>query len=325
MVGPVRLWRCFDARMAPRPWLGVPIAVVRKYADDRGSALSGLVTFHVFLGMLPLLVVALTLFGRVLEGSEELRDGALDSALAQLPLIGPRLREDVSGLQVGGPALAISLVALLWSASGIYHSLQLAMNQVWNVEGVDRQGFVSRHLRALLLFGLLLLAAVATAPIRRWSLPSALPDPLAWVLSAVGSLALAMVLLLAVLRTVVAPAVPSVRLVPAALLAGALWEVLQRVGVDLVGTRLREASDLYGGLALVVVTLLWINLLARATVLANEVAVVAWRRLWPRRIAQPPLTDADRRVLTALARNERRRPEQHVVVTFDPSGDDGRR
>ena len=66
-----------------------------------------------------------------------------------------------------------------------------------------------------------------------------------------------------------------------------------------------------------VVTLFWINLLTRAVIIANEAAVVGGRRLWPRRIAQPPLTEADRRVLEGLVHNERRRPEQHVRVTFD--------
>jgi hypothetical protein len=38
---------------------------------------------------------------------------------------------------------------------------------------------------------------------------------------------------------------------------------------------------------------------------------------------QPPLTEPDRQVLTALARTEERRPEQRVHVTFLPEADDG--
>jgi hypothetical protein len=40
--------------------------------------------------------------------------------------------------------------------------------------------------------------------------------------------------------------------------------------------------------------------------------------LWPRSILQPPLTDADRRALTDLARQEERRPEQAINVQFTP-------
>ena len=157
-------------------------------------------------------------------------------------------------------------------------------------------------------------AAVGSAPLRDWA-PIGVPVA-GDVLTALTGVAVTSVLLLGVLRIVTAPAVATVRLVPAALLSGLLWELLQRLGAPIVADRLARADDLYGALGVVVVTLFWINLLARAIIVANEWAVVGWRELWPRRIAQPPLTDADRRVLVFLARNERRRPEQHVEITF---------
>lgn len=98
----------------------------------------------------------------------------------------------------------------------------------------------------------------------------------------------------------------------------------QRMGTWLVSGRISQARNLYGAIGFVVVIIGWINLLARSMVLVNEFAVVAHRELWPRRIAQPPLTAADREVLVGLVRNELRRPEEHVVVRFDPTGgDDG--
>jgi YihY family inner membrane protein len=319
---PERGVRRFDDYQQHRWWVAHPVGVVRKYADDRGSALAGLVTFQVFLGMLPLLVVVLTLLGRILSGSEDLRRAALDSTLAQFPVLGDRIAEDVSTVAVSGPWVAISIGGLLWTSAGIYHSLQLALNQVWNVEGVHRQGWVSRHVRAVVLFALVVSAAIGTGFLRG-------ADPLrlgrgfpAGVLSGAVSVLIASVLLLAVFRIAVSPAVPLRALVPAAAVAGPLWELLQRVGAWIVLDRLGQAQDLYGAIGFVVVTLFWINLLARAAVFANEAAVVTRRRLWPRRIAQPPLTDADRRVLAALVRNERRRPEQHVEVHFDDAADD---
>ncbi len=59
--------RWFDERQVERWWLGFPIGVFRKYADDRGSALAALVTFHIFVGLLPLLAVVL---GVVFWGDE---------------------------------------------------------------------------------------------------------------------------------------------------------------------------------------------------------------------------------------------------------------
>jgi hypothetical protein len=40
--------------------------------------------------------------------------------------------------------------------------------------------------------------------------------------------------------------------------------------------------------------------------------------LWPRSILQPPLTQADRRALVDLAKQEERRPEQAINVQFTP-------
>lgn len=320
---PERAVRWFDDVQQQRWWLAHPVATIRKYADDRCSAFAGLVTFQIFLGMLPLLVVVLTVFSRVLEGSEQLRRAALESTFAQLPVIGSRLEEDLSTLAVSGPWLIVSVAGLLWTAAGIYHGLQLALNQVWNVEGVHRQGFVSRHLRALLLFALVISAAIGTAFVRgeNIGLPSSSPTAAA---SALVGAAASGAILLGVLRIVVSPDVRLRHLVPAAVLAGLLWELLQRVGSWIVMSQLAGAEDLFGAIGFVVVLLLWINLLSRSVLLANEWAVVSWKELWPRRIAQPPLTEADKRVLAALARNERRRPEQRVDVSFDEDRDEDR-
>jgi YihY family inner membrane protein len=314
---PERVVRWFDDRQQDRWWLAHPIGTIRKYADDRGSAFAGLVTFQVFLGMLPLLVVVLTVLGRVLDGSEALRDAALDSALGQFPVIGERIEDDLSALSVDGWWVAVSVIGLLWTSSGIYHGLQLAMNQVWNVEGIHRQGFVSRHVRAVILFVLVIGAAIGSAFLDVTRLLAGAPPVLLSMVAALTSAAFASVLLLGVFRIVTAPIVPTVRLVPAAVLAGLIWELLQKVGSWIVLDRLSQAGDLYGSIGFVVVVLFWINLLARSAIFANEWAVVSWRELWPRRIAQPPLTEADREVLAGLARNERRRPEEHIEVRFE--------
>jgi membrane protein len=319
---PERGVRRFDDFQMERRWLAQPIGTVRKYADDRGSALAGLVTFQVFLGMLPLLVVALTIFGGVLEGSERLREAVLESTIGQFPVVGSRIEQDVSALSASGSWIVVSIAGLLWTSAGIYHSLQLALNQVWNVGGVYRQGFVSRHLRAAMLFVLVFTAAVGTSFLRGIGVVPG-PPVVRLVVSLVGGWLIASVLLLAVFRLVIAPVIRTSLLVPAALLAGVFWEGLQRLGAWIVMDRLSEARELYGAIGFVVVTLFWINLLARSAVLANEFAVVGERRLWPRRIAQPPLTEADRRVLEGLVNNERRRPEETVEVRFDGDGADG--
>jgi hypothetical protein len=60
----------------------------------------------------------------------------------------------------------------------------------------------------------------------------------------------------------------------------------------------------------------WLYLSAQVTLYAAEVNVVRVRRLWPRSIVQPPLTEPDRDVLRGIVEQEIRRPEQRVQVGF---------
>jgi len=92
--------------------------------------------------------------------------------------------------------------------------------------------------------------------------------------------------------------------------------VLQVFGAYLVHHFLRGDS-VYGVFATVLGLLAWIYLAVEITVYAAETNVVLARQLWPRSIVQPPLTEADRAVLAAQARQNQRRDDQHVDVSFD--------
>lgn len=60
----------------------------------------------------------------------------------------------------------------------------------------------------------------------------------------------------------------------------------------------------------------WLYLAVETTVYAAEINVVLARRLWPRAIVQPPLTEADRSSLALQALQNQRREEQHVEVSY---------
>jgi hypothetical protein len=93
------------------------------------------------------------------------------------------------------------------------------------------------------------------------------------------------------------------------------WTVLQVIGTFLVHHYL-HTSSVYGVFATVLGLVAWIYLAAEITVYCAEVNVVLARRLWPRAILQPPLTEADRASLALQALGSQRREEQQVRVTF---------
>jgi uncharacterized BrkB/YihY/UPF0761 family membrane protein len=105
-------------------------------------------------------------------------------------------------------------------------------------------------------------------------------------------------------------------LVPGALLAAAGWSLIQTLGGYLVAHQLRQTSEVYGFFAIVLGLIAFLSLGANLTIYAAEVNVVLARRLWPRSIVQPPLTDPDRAALREMAQREERRPEERIDVRF---------
>jgi uncharacterized BrkB/YihY/UPF0761 family membrane protein len=117
--------------------------------------------------------------------------------------------------------------------------------------------------------------------------------------------------------------IPTRQLVTGAIVGGVAWQALLAAGGYLVGHNLKHASEVYGFFAVVLGLLSWLYLGAQLTLYAVEVNVVRARRLWPRSLLQPPLTQPDQRVLVDLAKQEERRPEQAVEVTFTPEPEPG--
>jgi YihY family inner membrane protein len=313
---PERAVRRFDDWHNRHGVVGYPVAVIRKYADDRGSAFAALLAHYAFLALFPLMVLLLTGLNRLSTSNPELQQRIVDSVVAQLPSIGSRLEEAASPLPVEGLMVTVSVASLLWGATGLYNTAQLVMSQVWNVAGVERPGFVGRLWRSLLLFASLGAGALLSA--LAWWSGLFVPSTVAMQASSVaGIIVLNSVLLLIGMRIVTPPAVPTMQLIGPAVATGIAWELLRFGGQWLVTERLSRLSELYGVFALVLVTIAWINLIARAAVLFVEASVVRSHDLWPRRLAQPPLSDADREALDRIVRNEHRRPEQHIDIRWE--------
>jgi YihY family inner membrane protein len=305
----------FDRLQQRQPVLGLPIGVVRKFADDRASAFGALLTFYGFLAMFPLLVIGLTMLGRLAAADPEVEQALLDSVVGQIPVVGGMIEDDVSSLQAGGLGLIVGVAGLLWGATGLYNSGQLAMSQVWNVEGLKRPGLLTRLLRSLILFVVLGAGAIATG----FAIQAGLLAPVGAgvrVVTVVGSLLFAFVMFAAIYRILTPNVIEMKRMWIAAAMAAVGWEAVQILG-GLVIAQEVDQLDVYGLFAYVIAMLMWMWLVARVLLFSAEAAVVIDRGWWPRNIAQPPLNDADNQVLAGLARNERRRPEQHIEVWFD--------
>jgi YihY family inner membrane protein len=304
------------------------VGVVKKYGDDRGGHLAALITYYGFLSLFPLLLVLVTVLGFLLHDNPSLRHDLLDSALADFPVIGPQLRKNVGALGGNGLALAIGLLALIWGSLGVAQAAQYTMAQVWSISVARRPSFFPRLARSVLVLGVLALAIGATTALA--AVATLVPSS---IVVTVASTALLVVVNIALywlaFRVLTPKEVASHDLWPGAVLGGAAWTALQALGGWLVARQLRHTSELYGTFGAVLGLLFFLYLAAQIVVYAAEVNVVWARRLFPRSLQPPPLTDADERVFADIAGSEARRPEETVDVDFEetspPSAVTGRR
>src|SRR6202043_2091173 len=95
-------------------------------------------------------------------------------------------------------------------------------------------------------------------------------------------------------------------LLPGAIIAAVLWQLLQLLGGYYIEHLLKRTGPLYGVFALVLGLLAWLYLGAVLTIFAAEINVVKARRLWPRSFFSDTLLDADKRALRASAEAEER-------------------
>jgi len=316
-VSPIeRAIRRVDVFQQSHQPLAFAFGVIKKYGDDRGSALAALMTYYAFGAVFPLLLLFVTVLGFVLGHHPDLQHRLLRSALAEFPIVGDQIRQNLGALRGHGIALVVGAVGLLWGSLGITQAGQHAMAEVWNVPGKVRPSFASRLMRGLAFLGVLALGVVASSALAVAGTYAG-HGQAARMVELLGSVAVNIALYVLGFRVLTPAVVPTEDLATGAVIAGIGWSALQVVGGYLVGHELRHASQVYGFFAIVLGLLSWLAISSQITLYAAEVNVVRVRRLWPRSIVQPPLTPADKAVLVAIAEQQERRPEEDVVVRFN--------
>jgi YihY family inner membrane protein len=297
--------------------------VVKKFGDDNGGVLVTNLAYSAFVSLFPLLLILMTILGLIAAADPSFRETAVKNAVAgQIPLIGSQLTTNVQELHRASViGLIVGLLFLIWGVTGLAQAGLFTMAQVWNLPGPARPGYVQRLGRAMLFLCLLGGGVIVTTGL---SLLTNYLHSGFWLkfLIEVVTAAFNAGMYLGAFRALTPKGVPTRALLPGAVTGGVLWTLLQLLGTYLVHHFLHSDS-VYGAFATVLGLLAWIYLAVEMTVYCAEINVVLSRRLWPRAIVQPPLTEADRSSMALQALQNQRRPEQHVEVTFDDRPADG--
>ena len=291
-------------------------AVIKKYGDDNGGVLVANLTYTAFVTLFPLLLVFTTILGLVAAFDPGFRQAAENAVASQVPIIGHTLTGQVSTLKRSSLiGLIVGLLVTIWGSTGLAQAGLYTMEHVWNLPGPDRPGFLPRLGRSILFLVLLAIDVVATTALASLSTYGG-NHPLSLLAFAEAvAAAVNAGMFVAGFRILTPKAVATRDLVPGAVIAGMLWTVLQVLGTYLVHHFLHSDS-VYGEFATVLGLVAWLYLAARITVYCAEINVVLARKLWPRAILQPPLTEADKESLALHALESQQRVEQQVHVTF---------
>lgn len=284
------LVECFDRYQRTNRFLSFLVAVVKKYADDQTGHTAALLAYYGFLSLFPLLLVLTSLL-KLIHSSAGVSGAVVRSAADYFPIVGQEVEKNIHSLGTTGVAFIAGILVALYGARGVADVLRSGLDHIWHVPRVRRSGFPQslwRSLSIIIVGGLgLTLAPVVSG--------------FAFVFGRGELIRLASVLLTLLVLFWVLVFVMKVGLstrhrlrdiwVGAALAAVGL-EILQSLGVYIMGRELRRLDDLYGTFALVLGLLFWIYLQAQVIFYVFELDSVRVFKLWPRSLRQP-LTEAD--------------------------------
>ena len=283
-----------------RRWAGLAVGVGKRYAEDGVARHGARIAYYSFFSVFPLMLALVSILGFALDDNAALRQDILDSAYADMPVIGPFIRNDVGTIGGSGIALALGIAIALWAGLGVTLALGQALDRVWNIPPVAQPGWVARRVRGLAMLLAGGLALVASSVLGGVAASGHLEPAVTTAATLVLSLALDAVILLSAFRLLTAAAPPLRELLPGVALAAIGLLVLQAVGGRYVESTIGRATDTYGLFATVIGLLTWLSIAAQLILVAAELNAVRSLGLWPRSL-RGPLTDADRKTLEGYA------------------------
>lgn len=307
------------------PVLGFPIAVLYKFFDDQGPYLAAIMTYYSFIAIFPLLLIASSVLGFVLQNDPELQKRLLDTALGQFPIVGDQLGRP-EGLTGSTSAIVVGSLAALYGALGVGQSTQNAANVAWGVPRNSRPNPIVMRLRSFVVLGIgglgIAFIAILQSIVDNPQVVGIdhLPD-LGWVMRVVGFL-VSWGIFVTVFKLVSLKRASWRSVLPGSLFCALGWQLLQVGGDAYVQGVVVRASSMNQTFAVVLGLIALLFLLTSTIVIGLQINVVRRRHLYPRALLTPftdnvVLTAGDRRAYAQYARMQRHKGFQTISVDFD--------
>lgn len=247
----------------------VTARVADGYSRHRSSRNAALLAYYGFLAIFPLVLALTAVLGFVLQDNPGLQQKIIDSALAQIPIVGQTIGTDPEDLRGSTGALVGGLLISLWSGMRAFAALQVGLDDVYDLDRTERANFVKTRLQALGGIGVLGSAQVLTAAANTLAAATSLPR-VQVVLLIVGTALINTGILLYSFRYICSTTPPWREVLPGAVLGGIAFSLLQLFGTTVVARSLANASPVYGSFASVIALTFWISLHATIALGAAE-------------------------------------------------------
>jgi len=263
-------------------------AVVQEFSEDRGSLFAAAISFFGLLSIIPLILLAVGVFGMVIGSYEAALDRVFQFAGDFLPAGDESFRQEVQAIiDQSGILSGIGLLGLLWTGSQVFVILQMVMNAALGAE--QRIGFIRGRLMAIVmvvvvgvLFALSIgitsmLTAIRSFEAEIWGLGTgdleSVWDFLGILLPVfISALAFTFVYKYLPMRNIgwKGPVIGGV-------VAGILFEIAKQAFSWYVGN-VADFARIYGSLGSVIILVLWVYYVSMIMVLGAELVSVYIKR-----------------------------------------------
>lgn len=246
----------------------------RRHQSGRNASV---LSFWGFLSIFPLLLVATTVLGLLLEGNDDLQQRIVDGALDDIPVIGSQLAQDPESLTGSVWVLVVGLLGALWSSTRAFVGLQLALDDVWEIPVDDRAGLPATRGKAVV--GILIIGASQVAGVALASVVQAADLPeLGQFLVITGTAVVNILVAAAMFRFLTSKDTTWQMVWPGAIVSGIGFTLIIHFGTAIVRRIVDNASDTYGQFALVLGLVTWLGLLSIVALMAAELNAALVRR-----------------------------------------------
>jgi membrane protein len=311
-----RAWRSAQGRW---PWLAHVVRAWGRFTENNGNQYAGAITFFSFLALFPLILLAVSITGFVLNANLDLQRKLLDKVAENVPGgFGDTLRTAIDSAIANRTAVGVvGLVGVLLSGLGWIANLRMAINSVWGFRPVKRKFVTAKIADLIVLLGLGLggvisigFTAVATSVtgevLRALGLdgvPGAatFTTVLGFAIAIVGD----MIILGWILVRLPKASVPRRVALRGTVLAAVGFEVLKVLGTYTIAATSHSVTA--GPFAAIVAVLVWMQLVARWVLFC-----AAWMATW---ITPPGEVDVQAVTVVPVAAEPEREP---MPVAFSP-------